>query len=369
MILHRPRSPVDPVLKSQIKLQLKQRELEEINRELEVKVLYHRQMTGLELLAHPAHLQHPLILHLMDRREKLQRQIEVLQSQQAYRPTTCQLTQLVDRILSFPVTSPVIKFLTGLELLLEKAQEWESNAARHVSMATQLGEVSAQILEWRKLELSCWRQCLDNVFLKQSSRANKWWFHVYRLTQSVCVQDESDRDDEDDVSFAEVPRALKEFLFLERSSLGEFEARLGILRSFHCHAMYLGTEDTVDRKPAYQDQMIKLLWNLHQFYSQFLPLVREKIQRLRQPIEKELKGFVKIARWTDMNYWALKQTTEKTHRALHKQMKAFQAVLDEQVQGILADPDLGLYFTGHAWSHCPGGRPTLHPFRLWPLSK
>lgn len=25
-----------------------------------------------------------------------------------------------------------------------------------------------------------------------------------------------------------------------------------------------------------------------------------------------------------MNYWALKQTTEKTHRALHKQMKAFQ---------------------------------------------
>lgn len=35
---------------------------------------------------------------------------------------------------------------------------------------------------------SCWRQCLDNVFLKQSSRASKWWFHVYRLTQSACVQ-------------------------------------------------------------------------------------------------------------------------------------------------------------------------------------
>lgn len=38
----------------------------------------------------------------------------------------------------------------------------------------------------------------------------------------------------------------------------------------------------------------------------------------------KFQGFVKIARWTDMNYWALKQTTEKTHRALHKQMKAFQ---------------------------------------------
>uniref|UniRef100_A0A8W8MR76 Midasin n=1 Tax=Magallana gigas TaxID=29159 RepID=A0A8W8MR76_MAGGI len=276
---------------------------------------------------------------------RLMHRVTELREEWPDHPTLTQLTQLVDRILSFPVTSPVIKFLTGLELLLEKAQEWESNAARHVSMATQLGEVSAQILEWRKLELSCWRQCLDNVFLKQSSRASKWWFHVYRLTQSACVQDEYEKDDEDEVSFAEVPRALKEFL--ERSSLGEFEARLGILRSFHCHAMYLGTEDSVDRKPAYQDQMMKLLWNLHQFYSQFLPMVREKIQRLRQPIEKELKGFVKIARWTDMNYWALKQTTEKTHRALHKQMKAFQAMLDEPVQGILADPDLGLDSTGH----------------------
>lgn len=66
----------------------------------------------------------------------------------------------------------------------------------------------------------------------------------------LCTKDESEKDDEDEVSFAEVPRALKEFL--ERSSLGEFEARLGILRSFHCHAMYLGTEDSVDRKPAYQ---------------------------------------------------------------------------------------------------------------------
>jgi len=36
------------------------------------------------------------------------------------------------------------------------------------------------------------------------------------------------------------------------------------------------------------------------------------------------QGFVKIARWTDMNYWALKQTTDKTHRTLHKHIKSFQ---------------------------------------------
>ena len=33
---------------------------------------------------------------------------------------------------------------------------------------------------------------------------------------------------------------------------------------------------------------------------------------------------MKIARWSDINYWALKQTTEKTHRTLHKFIKQFQ---------------------------------------------
>ncbi|XP_062583313.1 midasin-like, partial [Saccostrea cucullata] len=104
MLLHKPRSPVDPVVKTQIKLQLKQRELEEINTDIEVKVIHHRQMTGLHLLDTPSHLQHPLILHLIDRREKLQRQIEALQSRQAYRPSACQYKQLLNMIRDFDST-------------------------------------------------------------------------------------------------------------------------------------------------------------------------------------------------------------------------------------------------------------------------
>ena len=33
-----------------------------------------------------------------------------------------QLLQLVERLETFPVTAPIIRFLTGMELLLEKAQ-------------------------------------------------------------------------------------------------------------------------------------------------------------------------------------------------------------------------------------------------------
>ncbi|XP_061171072.1 midasin-like [Saccostrea echinata] len=276
--------------------------------------------------------------------QRLMVRVRELQEEWPDHPTLIQVIQIIDRILSFPVTLPVVKFLTGLELLLEKTQEWESNAAKHVSMATQLAEVSSQILAWRKLELSCWKQCLDNVFVKQSKKASKWWFHIYQLIQATCLQEEGVENLEtEERDMSEVMGTLKEFM--ERSNLGEFEARLGMLRSFHCQTMYLCTEATEGRTQS-QDDMMSLLWNLHQFYSQFLPLVKEKIQKLRQPIEKELKGFVKIARWTDMNFWALKQTTEKTHRTLHKQMKAFQVVLEQPVQGILADPDSSIDSTG-----------------------
>ena len=40
-----------------------------------------------------------------------------------------------------------------------------------------------------------------------------------------------------------------------------------------------------------------------------------------------LQGFVKIARWSEMNYWALKESTEKTHRTVHKHARAFQVCI------------------------------------------
>lgn len=52
-------------------------------------------------------------------------------------------------------------------------------------------------------------------------------------------------DSEKTTSLTEVTRTLKEFL--ERSTLGEFEARLGMLRSFHCQTVYYCSEDSLNK--------------------------------------------------------------------------------------------------------------------------
>lgn len=112
--------------------------------------------------------------------------------------------------------------------------------------------------------------------------------------------------------------------FMSESSLVEFEARLDLLRTFHCHIFYLDPS-------AARDELLAISWNVHNYYSQFLPDINSKINSIKAPIEKKLKDFVKIARWNDISYWAVKETVDKTHRTLHKFTKEFENALKEKV--------------------------------------
>jgi hypothetical protein len=49
------------------------------------------------------------------------------------------------------------------------------------------------------------------------------------------------------------------------------------------------------------------------------------------------QGFVKIARWNDINYYAVKQAAERTHKTLHKHMKDFETKLKQPVQALLTE--------------------------------
>lgn len=64
-----------------------------------------------------------------------------------------QLVTIVERIQRFPVTSPLMKFVNGLEIILAKGQEWEQIAAKHVSLSSHLESITHMIIQWRKLEL------------------------------------------------------------------------------------------------------------------------------------------------------------------------------------------------------------------------
>uniref|UniRef100_A0A3Q3NKD3 Midasin n=1 Tax=Labrus bergylta TaxID=56723 RepID=A0A3Q3NKD3_9LABR len=226
-----------------------------------------------------------------------------------------QLTVVIERIMTFSLASPLAKFLNGLEILLSKAQDWENNASRSVSLRKELEPVTQLIIQWRKLEL-CWSSSLDNAMKRHTQKSTKHWFSIYQLVERYLEEQRTDEEVER-LSLSSVTSTLQ--AFMEGSTLGEFHTRLSTLLSFHCHLLL------VPDQPG--KSLSSLLWNLHKYYSQFSDCVQTRISQLRQPIEKELKqDFVKISKWNDVSFWSIKQSVEKTH-TLFKFVKKFGEAL------------------------------------------
>ncbi|XP_035472851.1 midasin isoform X1 [Scophthalmus maximus] len=236
-------------------------------------------------------------------------------------PALIQLTVVMERIMAFSLASPLAKFLNGLEILLSKAQDWENNASRSVSLRKELEPVTMLIIQWRKLELNCWSSSLDNAMKRHTEKSTKHWFSIYQLVERYLEEQrmEANKDEEvEHLSLSSVSSTLQ--AFMEGSTLGEFHTRLAMLLSFHCHLLL------VPNQPG-RESLSSLLWNLNKYYSQFSDCIQNKISQLRQPIEKELKDFVKISKWNDVSFWSIKQSVDKTHRALFKYVKKFQEAL------------------------------------------
>ncbi|XP_010137971.1 PREDICTED: midasin-like, partial [Buceros rhinoceros silvestris] len=244
-----------------------------------------------------------------------------------------ELLVVMDRIRSFPLSSPLSKFLNGLEILLAKAQDWEENASRALSLRKHLDLVTQLIIQWRRLELNCWSVSLDNVMKQHVEKSTKHWFSIYQMIEKY-VQEQTEADTEVQCSETE-QMDLKTLVstlqaFIEGSTLGQFHARLQALLVFHCHVLLMP-------QVAGKDVLYSILWNLYNYYKQFSECVEARITELRQPIEKELKEFVKISKWNDVSFWAIKQSVEKIRRTLFKFMKKFEAVLDEPCRPALME--------------------------------
>ncbi|XP_049611993.1 midasin isoform X4 [Syngnathus scovelli] len=237
-------------------------------------------------------------------------------------PALVQLIVVIERIMAFSLSSPLAKFLNGLEILLSKAQDWENNASRAVSLENNIAPITQLIIKWHKLELNCWSSSLDNAVERHTEKSTKHWFSIYQLLTKYLedhMMNANTGEETAALSLSSLSSTLQ--AFVESSSLGEFHTRLTMLLSFHCHLLLLPTQ------PG-QVTLANLLWNLHKYYSQFSDGIQNKIKELRQPIEKELKDFVKISKWNDFNFWSIKQSVEKTHRTLFKFIKKLEQILN-----------------------------------------
>ncbi|CAG0883563.1 unnamed protein product, partial [Cyprideis torosa] len=224
------------------------------------------------------------------------------------------LREVIAVVLGLPVSSPLVRFTNGLERILEKAHAWSEVAHRGIKMEDETRAVAEVVLRWRKMELLGWEELLGDVDRRFHLSATKWWAHIFQLL----------------VASGKTPTTNEIYPLLvtliEESTLGEFSTRLSFLKLFQTHL-----ECRLPREKA----LVLLLGNMYRYYSQFQPAVEARIRSQRDPIDKEIKDFVRISRWNDSNFWQLKESVSKSHRTLHKKMKLWKNILRESVNSHL----------------------------------
>ena len=227
-----------------------------------------------------------------------------------------QLILVADRILVLSVTSPIMQILTGLQILITKAQDWEAYAAKHVSIQEELGLISQLVIRYRKMELEGWPRILQATKRKFRMKSTKYFMHIYQVISVYFCKEDIGNNEE----IEKIANLLKQLI--ESSCLGNFELRLNLLRNFKSSFKF-------------SNAVFHTLASLYSFYSQFISEVKNRFESQCTPIEKELKDFVSISKWNDVNYWRLKDSVEKSHRTIHKYVRKYQEVLNEPVQDLL----------------------------------
>ncbi|RLN87173.1 hypothetical protein BBJ28_00016114, partial [Nothophytophthora sp. Chile5] len=326
----------------------------------------------------------PLVKEVVLVAEPLQQLLIKVQSLLALWPEHAILQQIVriaDCIRNFEISSPLVRTLTGVELLLRKAQEWEAYAARAYSIGVELGALSALVTRWRKLELYSWPHLLHVKEKQHRLAAQKTWISMYSL---LTAQFESDADMTDDgEGMPKTPLNLqwlhlnnlsqwlfpsaqgnametqvlsdvaqqsldkqREFMsrlfetldaYIRSCPIGQYESRLLVVYSF-CAQLFMEFWSPSERQSVSQSSkyaLANMLYHLYRFYGQHLGFLERQWSGLKAPIQRKLMEFVKICRWDEQTYYSLAESAEKSHRKLMKFVSNYDAVLSVSMQTVI----------------------------------
>jgi midasin (ATPase involved in ribosome maturation) len=234
-------------------------------------------------------------------------------------PMLVELMKLIAKLESFNLNDPLMKYLTGIEILLGKSEGWKQIAPKAFCMEEELKGLSNLVIEWRKMELKYWLDSIDTELVKSKKKTSfLWFFNIF----NVCNEFLNDADSGKN----QLLQTLNQFL--QTSNNGEYFVRLKCVEL--CYMIF---KTKISKKQDKQLQklvdILSSLINYHQ--TLFVKLIESELNDVRKTVKKELKDFISIYKWQDWNYLSLKQSIDKVNRTLFKTMRKFRVFLEQQV--------------------------------------
>eukprot|EP01133_Synstelium_polycarpum_P016329 gene16329-19424_t len=255
-------------------------------------------------------------------------------------PVLVLLGKLVDRILDCPATDPLIKIVTGLELIMRKGMEWEAFAHKGITLKTHLAQVARIVTRWRKLEIESWPTVFQAQERAHETKARAAWFSMYALINDLPSQAVRDDPELLTMHIEKMYTTVQEYMYL--STFGDLQTRLGLLASFARQldaSVVLGEPEAA----SYRVRLSTVVRNVQRYFANFLPAFETKLAELVAPIESKAVDFIRLARWEDnkllTQYELLKQHIEKSHRTLAKLTIKYRKLLAKPIHKIFVEMD------------------------------
>ncbi|CAI4046054.1 AAA family ATPase midasin SKDI_12G1560 [Saccharomyces kudriavzevii IFO 1802] len=235
--------------------------------------------------------------------------------------TLNELYRVSQEFLNYPIQTPLARQLQKIEQIYTFLAEWEKYASSEVSLNGTIKLITNLIVSWRKLELRTWKGLFNSEDEKIRKSIGKWWFYLY---ESIIVSNFGNEKEEIADNNTLLVSSLN--LFFSKSTSGEFNARLNLVKSFYDHVHLIGFKNT---------KVESLLHNTLKFYYQFKPLIDERIASGKKSLEKEIDDIILLASWKDVNVDALKQSSRKSHNNLYKIVRKYRDLLNGDVKSII----------------------------------
>ncbi|GAO48771.1 midasin [Saitoella complicata NRRL Y-17804] len=243
---------------------------------------------------------------------------------------------LAEQIHSLPLISPLAQILTKLEQLYGVVDQWQKVASREFSLQAHCDGIRDLIISWRRFELSKWPQLFhlqDEHFRRD---VGQWWFQIYE-TAVANILDLDVQGDDVSSHILELVGVLS--TFLSGANVGQYKARLQLIRNFAQYAATIAKFDPIMGKIGLA------LENIAEYFSLFSSQIDKSFEEKKKALEQKITETVKLASWKDVNVYALKASAKRSHVKLYNTIRKYRAILEQPAaailqQGLVADPEM-----------------------------
>ena len=260
---------------------------------------------------------------------------------------------------------PLPAALAGVELLLQRAEEWNEQSAggsaKGGGAAAPAGEESAAsrygfaavalplrrlVARWRRMELQSWRDLAVVREAQLAGRNQRHWLRLYRITQGLVASSAAcaplppspawlwgsapaaPAPAEAEAGLAELFPVVEEFL--GACSILEFPQRLHAVQSLAAELLQAPAAGGGAQRAA------RMLLGLWRYYCQFAPAVCAAAARRTRGVHKELADQAKLGSWDEQRHYMMQDQSRRSQRTLARLLKAHDDCLHAPLSEVLA---------------------------------